>query len=139
MQAQARCVLDNDYAKNNHPANQTRIESAKPKANLYELSDGNGLALAITTSNSKIWRHKYTLPFSTKRRTITYGPYPAITPVDARKMRDSDKALLAKGIDPFTNKERLHAEQTSARENTFESVASRWLEVKRSEVRENTA
>ncbi|MDB2504999.1 integrase domain-containing protein [Gammaproteobacteria bacterium] len=121
------------------PLTKTQIESAKPQANIYELSDGNGLALAITPSNSKIWRHKYTRPFSTKRRTITYGPYPAITLIDARRRRDDDKALLAKGIDPFTNKELLHAEQASARENTFKSVASRWLEVKRSEVVEDTA
>ncbi len=93
------------------PLTKTQIESAKPQANIYELSDGNGLALAITPSNSKIWRHKYTRPFSTKRRTITYGPYPAITLIDARRRRDDDKALLAKGIDPFTNKELLHAEQ----------------------------
>ena len=38
---------------------QLQITSAKPKAKPYNLSDGQGLVLAIQATGSKLWRFRY--------------------------------------------------------------------------------
>ena len=121
------------------PLTKTRIEAAKPRAKIYELSDGDGLSLAITPTHSKIWRHKYTHPFSQRRKTITYGAYPAISLSDARQRRASDKALIAKGIDPLSHRQLTDKNKKLAQDHTLISVASQWMTIKKSEVTESYA
>ena len=119
------------------PITKTQIESAKPRAEIYELSDGGGLSLAVLPSGTRSWRFKYPRPITKKRTKLTYGNYPAISAADARRLRDADKALLAKGIDPITHRQQNRAQQASAHANTFQLVAARWIEVKRSKVTES--
>ena len=71
------------------------------------LSDGMGLWLRITPSQSKQFRFDYSRPVIanndntiSKRNTISIGSYPQITLEQARKIRNQYKILLSEGIDP---------------------------------------
>jgi L-glutamine-phosphate cytidylyltransferase len=72
------------------------------------LSDGMGLWLRVTASQSKQFRFDYSRPIvkkdsslvSSKRNTISIGSYPSVSLNDARKIRDKYKLLLNGGIDP---------------------------------------
>jgi L-glutamine-phosphate cytidylyltransferase len=72
------------------------------------LSDGMGLWLRVTSSQSKQFRFDYSRPIvkknshivPSKRNTISIGSYPTVSLNDARKIRDKYKLLLNEGIDP---------------------------------------
>ena len=71
------------------------------------LTDGMGLWLRITSSQSKQFRYDYSRPSSmsskninSKRNTISIGSYPLVSLKEARQIRDQYKSLLSKGIDP---------------------------------------
>jgi L-glutamine-phosphate cytidylyltransferase len=71
------------------------------------LSDGMGLWLRITSTQSKQFRYDYSRPIAksdnnlnSKRNTISIGSYPIVSLDEARKIRDQYKLLLSEGIDP---------------------------------------
>ena len=71
------------------------------------LTDGMGLWLRITSSQSKQFRYDYSRPsiepsknINGKRNTISIGSYPLVSLKEARQIRDQYKSLLSKGIDP---------------------------------------
>ena len=71
------------------------------------LSDGAGLWLRVTSNQTKQFRFDYIRPNSKsedfpkgKRNTISIGSYPTISLLNARKIRDRYKRLLAEGVDP---------------------------------------
>tara|TARA_B100000795_G_scaffold81678_1_gene58883 strand:- start:506 stop:1630 length:1125 start_codon:yes stop_codon:yes gene_type:complete len=71
------------------------------------LSDGMGLWVRITPSQSKQFRFDYSRPSSkspkdlnSKRNTISIGKYPLVSLKEARQIRDQYKLLLSEGIDP---------------------------------------
>ena len=71
------------------------------------LSDGMGLWLRITVSQTKQFRFDYSRPVNkgnstlkSKRNTISIGSYPQVSLEEARKVRNQFKQLLEDGIDP---------------------------------------
>ena len=46
------------------PLTDTQIKAAKLKDKDYSLFDGGGMYLLIKANNSKIWRFKYTRPYT---------------------------------------------------------------------------
>jgi len=71
------------------------------------ISDGMGLWLRITASQSKQFRYDYSRPSSksdekinSKRNTISIGLYPLVSLEEARQIRDQFKLLLSEGVDP---------------------------------------
>ena len=71
------------------------------------LTDGMGLWLRITASQSKQFRFDYSRPvkkgdsnLGSKRNTISIGSYPQVSLEEARKVRNQFKQLLEDGIDP---------------------------------------
>ena len=71
------------------------------------LSDGMGLWLRITSTQSKQFRYDYSRPIAksgnnlnSKRNTISIGSYPIVSLDEARKIRDQYKLLLSEGVDP---------------------------------------
>ena len=71
------------------------------------LTDGMGLWLRITSSQSKQFRYDYSRPsiepsknINGKRNTISIGSYPLVSLKEARQIRDQYKSLLSQGIDP---------------------------------------
>jgi L-glutamine-phosphate cytidylyltransferase len=93
----------------------SQVESCKNervdgKSNRFP--DGSGLWLNVTEKQTKQFRFDYTRPNTRsenlphgKRNTISIGTYPSISLIEARRMRDQYKLLLAKGVDPSEWKE----------------------------------
>ena len=82
------------------PLTATQIQQAKPKEKEYNLLDGNGLALRIKPTGSKLWLFNYYRPISRKRANLSLGKYPALTLAKARAKAIEARELLANGIDP---------------------------------------
>ncbi len=92
--------------------------SAKPREKDYKLSDSGRLYLLVKLTGSKLWRMNY--EFAGKHKTLSFGPYPAVSLADARQARDDAKAKLAKGMDPAS-------ESVVSEDQKFRNVAKRWF------------
>ncbi|WP_272694944.1 integrase [Providencia sp. PROV144] len=124
-------------ARKTKPLTDTEIKAAKPQDKDYQLYDGDGLTLLIKSSGSKLWQYRYYRPYTKQRTKQSFGAYPAVTLSDARKLRAESRSLLAKDIDPQEyQKDQIRSSQ-EAKTNTFQIVAERWWEVKKSTVTED--
>ncbi|ELW2863486.1 tyrosine-type recombinase/integrase [Salmonella enterica] len=112
------------------PLSNIEIKNARPSAKPRVLYDGDGLELKITPQGSKLWLFRYYHPHSHKRRTMSIGPYPAVSLAYAREIRDKARELLAREIDPQEHKEAERLEQQRLKENTFKKIAGDWYKVK---------
>lgn len=104
--------------------NDAKIKAARPRETAYKLADSGQLYLHVTPAGGKHWRMNYM--YGGKQKTLTFGPYPAVSLLDARKRRDGAKDLLRLGRDPAVEKRVQARAQVAAAENTFEAVARRW-------------
>ncbi|SDZ15265.1 Integrase [Pseudomonas sp. NFIX28] len=106
------------------PLSDTTIRTAKPKDKLYRLTDANGLCLEVTPTGSKLWRYRYR--FNGSAKMLALGPYPAVTLLKARQLRDTARQLLIEGTDPGEQKKT--AKQAQKVEGlTFETLAREWF------------
>lgn len=104
---------------------QLQITSAKPKVKPYNLSDGQGLVLAIQATGSKLWRFRYR--YAGRQKTLHIGPWPATSLAHAReKCREARKAIAA-GLDPALEKKRAKVTARFAVATTFKDVALEWI------------
>lgn len=87
----------------------------------YTAADGGGLFIEVRPSGAKVWRFRWRL--HKKPGLITIGNFPAVSLVQARKIRADYLALLAQGITPKAAKD-------TAEENTVSAVVGRWLAVR---------
>ena len=87
----------------------TVLRSLKPTGKPQKYSDGGGLYLYVSAAGGKLWRMDYR--FEGKRKTLSFGPYPAIGLGDARKLREEAKEKIVNGIDPGTQKKQLRPPQ----------------------------
>lgn len=112
----------------------SKIKTAKPQAKEYTLGDGEGLQLRVTPTGSKLWVFKYYRPQDKKRTNLGFGAYPDVSLALARERRQEARTLLAQGIDPKIYKEEQAAIARAKQEastNTFERIATQWIELKR--------
>ncbi|MBG5949107.1 integrase [Proteus terrae] len=124
-------------ARKTKPLTDTEIKAAKPQDKDYQLYDGDGLTLLIKSSGSKLWQFRYYRPYTKQRTKQSFGAYPAVTLSDARKLRAESRSLLAKDIDPQEYQKDQIRNTQEAKTNTFQLVAERWWEVKKSTVTED--
>lgn len=71
--------------------------------------------------------------YAGKRKTLSFGAYPAVSLKEARRKRDKAKELLANDIDPGAQKKAAKEEaEAAAREQalTFAVVALEWFATK---------
>ena len=102
------------------------IKRAKTKDKPYKLSDGGNMYLWVTPAGGKHWRWAYRC--EGKAKLMTFGRYPDVPLALARERHAEARKLLASGINPM---EQRKAEKTADQrntENSFASVATRWLE-----------
>jgi hypothetical protein len=92
-------------------------------------ADGGGMYLLIKAAG-KYWRMDY--KFADKRKTLTFGVYPAVSLAKARQRREKARELLADGIDPNIAKTEEKQAKAAAAVNTFEAIAREWNETKAS-------
>jgi len=117
----------------------TEVSQAKPKDKEYNLSDGDGLMLRVKPNGSKLWLFNYSRPYTKKRANISFGSYPELSLANARKKRTEARELLAENIDPKTHRDELHQSTQEALGNTFGVLAEKWIELKRQQVKAETA
>ncbi len=104
----------------------TEIKRARPADEPYRMADAGNMYLWVTPSGGKLWRWAYR--FEGKQKLMTLGKYPDVSLARARERHAQQRTILAEGIDPMAQKK---AEKTAVRlatENSFASVAGRWLE-----------
>ncbi|WP_260928273.1 Arm DNA-binding domain-containing protein [Novosphingobium sp. 9] len=65
---------------------------APKRARDYMLTDGGGLHLLVRPNGTKLWRMKYR--FADKEKLLSFGPYPEVSPADARLRRAEAKLAL---------------------------------------------
>lgn len=93
---------------------------------LVKLADGNGLFFIIDKKGYVYWRFDYTRPISKKRNSISFGTYPEISLAEAREKRAESRKLLAQGLDPFVEKQKVEEKAQFALNNTFKAVAEEY-------------
>ncbi|MBR8032434.1 tyrosine-type recombinase/integrase [Burkholderia vietnamiensis] len=103
-----------------------QVRNAKPQGKQYKLTDGLSMYLLVTPAGGKRWVLKYR--FSGKEKSLALGTYPEVSIVDARKRRDEAREKLAAGIDPSDAKKADKRAAKVAALNTFEAVATAWLD-----------
>jgi len=108
-----------------------KIQSLKPRATVYRVTDNGGLSIEVRPTGSKLWRYRYR--YFNRANMIGLGAFPAISLADARQARDAARALLRSGRDPSAERQAEHMRRKLATTNSFEAVARDWLEVKRHE------
>lgn len=107
------------------PLSPKEIDASKVGDKLY---DGGGLMLHHRPSGRE-WFIRYR--FGDRRRDMPLGKYPALSLKAARVEREGIRTMLAKGVDPIGRKQADKAEALLRSENSFETVAREWLDMKK--------
>ncbi|MEN4053274.1 integrase arm-type DNA-binding domain-containing protein [Sulfurimonas sp. NWX79] len=85
------------------PLTATQIKQAKAQSKDYKMSDGGGLYLLVTKAGGKHWKLKYRI--DGKEKKLSLGAYPDITLQRARELRETNRKIIADGIDPAAKKQ----------------------------------
>jgi integrase len=111
----------------NYTLKPATIDSAKPGAKAYTLTDGGGLYVEVLPGGSKVWRYKYHR--DGKREKVTIGPYPAIGIKAARDKHETLREQLHTGASPAQAKQREAVERRAAEASAvdFRTFATRWI------------
>ncbi|MNI11214.1 Prophage CP4-57 integrase [compost metagenome] len=80
------------------PLTDTAVRQAKPAEKDFTLTDGSGLSLFIAVNGTKSWHFRFS--WHGKQPRMSLGAYPEITLKEARELRGQARALVAKGVDP---------------------------------------
>lgn len=108
--------------------NHQEIKGFQPTDKPYKKADSKGLYLLVKPNGSKLWYYKYR--FGGIEKKMPLGAFPEIGLGAARDERDRAKVSITDGIDPMRERKREKAQIKLGAENTFESVASAYIEDK---------
>ena len=104
----------------------TACRAAKGRKTEYKLSDGGGLYLLVKPNGTRLWNQAYR--FRGKQKKLSHGPYPSVSLVEARRLRDEAKKQLASGLDPGAVKKIAKLTAVISARNTFRNVAEEYLQ-----------
>lgn len=110
------------------PLTDTAVRQAKPKEKDYSLSDTAGLSLFVAAKGTKAWHFRFS--WHGQQPRISLGTYPEITLKQARDRRDEARALIAKGLDPRSQRREEKRAASTGAVKTFEVVANEWYAFK---------
>jgi integrase len=100
------------------------VESAKPRAARYEISDaGSGLYLVVQPSGAKSWALRYRM--GSRPRKFTLGSYPKLGLIEARRLARAAMQAVAEGEDPSDKKA---ARRASDLPQTIDELAELFIE-----------
>ena len=88
------------------------IDSLKPKARPYRVSDGNGLLLDVRPSGAKVWLCRITV--NGRRRDMGLGGYPTVSLAQARKAAADARGQSTTGADPIESRREAKRERREA-------------------------
>ncbi|QLR43806.1 tyrosine-type recombinase/integrase [Enterobacter sp. RHBSTW-00994] len=100
----------------------TAIRKLRPTDNPFKLGDSAGLYLLIKPNGSKLWYMKYRI--DGKEKKLAFGPYPDVSLLTARQLRDSARIKMRAGVDPAVDKK--IAQQKKKNGQTFRQIAMNW-------------
>ncbi|WP_095082541.1 integrase arm-type DNA-binding domain-containing protein [Pseudomonas sp. Irchel s3h17] len=110
------------------PLTDTAVRQAKPKEKDYSVSDTAGLSLFVAVKGSKAWHFRFS--WHGQQPRISLGTYPEISLKEARERRDQARALIAKGVDPRSQRREEKRAAITGAVKTFEVVANEWYAFK---------
>lgn len=110
---------------------QCKNAKAKPDGKPNRITDGDGLYLEVKASGSKYWRRNYRRPITGKQNTLSFGTYPGVSAAVAREANTAATKQLAAGVDPAEAKKAGKRAARLAAINTFEAVATAWMDERR--------
>jgi len=108
------------------PLTDTQIKMAKPKEKDYKLTDGVGLYMIVTKNGGKCLRLKY--KFGNAEKSLSFGVYPDVSLLEARKRRDEARRQLANGNDPSEIRKQDKKIVEINQKDTFKELALEWLD-----------
>lgn len=100
----------------------TAIRKLRPTDKPFKLGDSAGLYLLIKPNGSKLWYMKYRI--DGKEKKLAFGPYPDVSLLTARQLRDSARSKMRAGVDPAVDKK--IAQQKKKNGQTFRQIAMNW-------------
>lgn len=101
-----------------------------------KLFDGGGLYIALMIQGGKLWRLKYRI--NGKEKILSLGKYPEVSLAQARELRDENRKLIAKGIDPSLLKAQEKIKRATHADTTFFAVSEDWLVIRAKELAPST-
>ena len=102
------------------------VRQAKATGKPYTIADFDGLSLFVAANGAKTWHFRYT--WVGRRVRISLGCYPELSLREARELRDEARSLVARGINPRTERKQKRQAIKLAGENTFMAVYEKWME-----------
>ena len=102
-----------------------KARQARITGKSYAIADFDGLYLNISATGFKAWHFRFS--WGGKRERISFGGYPALSLKEARELRDEARALLAKGVNPHSDRKRKRHAIVLAGDHTFKAVYDKWL------------
>ena len=102
-----------------------KCRGAKPGKTRIKLSDGGGLQFWIQPNGSRLWQLVY--QYQGKQTQMALGPYPQVSLVEARALREDAQAKIRAGIDPTADKRRVDLAKTLPGD-TFKEIALEFIE-----------
>lgn len=110
----------------------TTIQKARPAGKPRKLADAGGLYLLLNPNGSRWWRWDYR--FGGRRKTLSMGTFPDTSLADARQKHAEARKRLAAGIDPGAERKANKAARAEVAGNSFQVVATTWLEGQRAKL-----
>ena len=102
-----------------------KCRGAKPGKTRQKLSDGGGLQFWVQPNGSRLWQLVY--QYGGKQSQMALGPYPQVSLLQARALREEAKAKIRAGIDPAAAK-RTVAVPIAPPGDTFQEIALEFIE-----------
>lgn len=100
----------------------TAIRKTKPSDNPFKMTDSSGLYLLIKPNGSKLWYMKYRI--DGKEKKLAFGPYPEISLLQARRLRETARNNIHAGVDPAAVKQTEKQKRKNGQ--TFSQIAINW-------------
>ncbi|HCM1976852.1 TPA: integrase arm-type DNA-binding domain-containing protein [Salmonella enterica subsp. houtenae serovar 47:z36:-] len=100
----------------------TAIRKLRPTDKPFKLDDSAGLYLLIKPNGSKLWYMKYRI--DGKEKKLAFGPWPDVSLLNARQLRDAARSKMRDGVDPSVDKK--IAQQKKKNGQTFRQIAMNW-------------
>lgn len=100
------------------------IRNFRPGPKATKLADGGGLFLLVTPAGGKLWRFKYRM--DGHERLLALGSYPQVGLGEARVRHAQARELVARGVDPSREKQRVTISKKVDSEGTFRSLSEEY-------------
>jgi len=111
------------------PLTDAWLRAAKGASKPFKKSDAGGLYILVQPDGKRYWRLAYR--FAGKQKTLALGVYPFVGLGAAREARDAANRELCQGRDPSETRKSEKAAVLAASQNSFETIAREWHDLKR--------